>query len=103
MAVLRACATSSLMRLDSDDGADETGEASRAGGIELAIVLICNFGSLKPSTPVPCSKRELRSGTGNAVQFNDPENSPKKRPARFPSPACLTRPLVGFPYQNDPI
>jgi hypothetical protein len=103
MAVLRACATSSLIRLDSDDGADET-ETSRAGGIELAILLICNFGSLKPSTPVPCSKRELRSGTGNAVQFNDQEIPQKKADKRMnPSPASLTRPLVGFPYQNDPI
>jgi len=30
---------------------------------------------------------------------------PKKKAGKGmnPSPACLTRPLVGFPYQNDPI
>ncbi|WP_206526400.1 hypothetical protein, partial [Mesorhizobium sp. M7A.F.Ca.CA.001.12.2.1] len=61
--VWRACATSSLIRLDSDDGADETAEASRAGGVELAIVLICNFGSLKPGTPV------LRNKQGVAIRY----------------------------------
>jgi hypothetical protein len=27
----------------------------------------------------------------------------KGRQGKDPSPACLTRPLAGFPYQNDPI
>lgn len=48
MAVFRACATSSLMRRDSADGPDETAEASRTGGVELAMVVICKSGSLKP-------------------------------------------------------
>jgi len=103
MAVWRACATSSLIRLDSDDGADETAEASRVGGGELAIVLICNSGSLKPRRPVRCNKRTLRSGTGNIAQFNDLKIPKKGRQGKYPSPACLTRPWAGFPYQNDPI
>jgi hypothetical protein len=91
------------MRLDSADGADETDEASRAGGIELTIVLICNSGSLKPCKHGRSNNRKLRSGTGNTAQFNDLKIPKKGRQGNDPSPACLTRPWAGFPCQNDPI
>ncbi|TPK73404.1 hypothetical protein FJ548_28205 [Mesorhizobium sp. B2-4-17] len=104
IAVWRACATSSLMRLDSADGIDETAKASRAGGIELTNVLICNSGSLKPVDMTGLASRGLRSGTGNAAQFNELDHSAKKgRQGNIPSPACLTRSWADFRCRNDPI
>jgi len=81
-----------MMRLDSDEGVcDAVGLGactSLAVGVGFVMFLISNSGPLKPKHDLFRSKRKLRSRTGNVAQFNDLE----KRPARFPSPACLTRP-----------
>jgi hypothetical protein len=48
MAVLRAAATSSLIRLVSSDGADEAADMPLTVGVGLATFLISNSGPLKP-------------------------------------------------------
>ncbi|TPM34786.1 hypothetical protein [Mesorhizobium sp. B2-3-5] len=104
IAVWRACATLSLMRLDSGDGADETAEASRAGGIELMNVLICNSGSLKPVDMTGLARRgcdPVPEMPRNLTTWNIPRKKAGK--GNVPRRPAFTRPWVGFRCQNEPI